>query len=295
VSDTLESLKRKIDGATELKSMVGAMKALAAASIGQYETAVAALNAYYRTIELGLHVCLQNEVVRSAPPPAKKGNPIKINAVVFGSDQGLVGRFNDVLAEYALKEFKELKGDKKIWAVGQRIQSRIEDTGVKPEGVFNVPLTVSAIAALVEEIIIKTELHYKAGETTELYIYNNSPEAGAIYKQVGQRLLPLDEQWLKHIAGIKWPSKNIPEAINGKEQAIHGLISEYLFVSIYRACAQSLAAENAARLASMQRAEKNINDMKENLLKQYHHVRQSSIDEELFDVISGAEELNKKS
>jgi F-type H+-transporting ATPase subunit gamma len=67
-----------------------------------------------------------------------------------------------------------------------------------------------------------------------------------------------------------------------------------LFVSIYRACAQSLAAENAARLASMQRAEKNIDDMKDDLLKQYHHVRQSSIDEELFDVISGAEELNRK-
>jgi F-type H+-transporting ATPase subunit gamma len=294
MSDTLESLQRKIDGATELKSMVGAMKALAAASIGQYETAVVALNAYFRTIELGLRVCLKDEAIRPVPPPAKKGKPIKINAVVFGSDQGLVGRFNDVLTDYALKTFNGLKGDKKIWAVGERIQSRIEDAGIKPEGVFNVPLSVGTITGLVEQIIIKTELQYKAGETTELYIYNNCPEAGAIYKQVGQRLLPLDEQWLKQVAGIKWPSNNIPEAINGKDQVIHGLISEYLFVSIYRACAQSLAAENAARLASMQRAEKNIDDMKDDLLKQYHHVRQSSIDEELFDVISGAEELNRK-
>ena len=54
MSETTESLRRKIDGAAELESVVRTMKALAAASITQYERAVHSLDDYYRTVELGL-------------------------------------------------------------------------------------------------------------------------------------------------------------------------------------------------------------------------------------------------
>ena len=72
---------------------------------------------------------------------------------------------------------------------------------------------------------------------------------------------------------------------------MHGLIREYLFISLFRACAESLASENASRLAAMERADKNINDLLEQLHRSFHQLRQSGIDEELFDVISGFEAL----
>ena len=72
---------------------------------------------------------------------------------------------------------------------------------------------------------------------------------------------------------------------------LRGLIREYLFVSLFRACAESLASENASRLAAMQRAEKNIKDILETLNRKFHRERQAGIDEELFDVISGFEAL----
>ena len=68
---------------------------------------------------------------------------------------------------------------------------------------------------------------------------------------------------------------------------------EYLFVSLFRACAESLASENASRLAAMQRAEKNIDELLEDLNRTFHRLRQSGIDEELFDVISGFEALTR--
>ncbi|HLP59113.1 MAG TPA: F0F1 ATP synthase subunit gamma, partial [Candidatus Deferrimicrobium sp.] len=66
---------------------------------------------------------------------------------------------------------------------------------------------------------------------------------------------------------------------------------EYLFVSLFRTCAESLASENASRLAAMQRADKNIDEMLEELNGTYHRLRQGAIDEELFDVVSGFEAL----
>lgn len=72
------------------------------------------------------------------------------------------------------------------------------------------------------------------------------------------------------------------------------LIREYLFVSIFSVCTESLASENTSRLAAMQRADKNIEELLEKLKVNYHRLRQGSIDEELFDVISGFEALSRK-
>src|ERR1700679_184234 len=95
VSGDLQSLQHRIDGAADLEGVVRSMKALAASSIGQYEKAVASLDDYYRTVELALAVCLR----QADPPLAEKSrrHAVAIGAIVFGSDQGLVGRFNEVV------------------------------------------------------------------------------------------------------------------------------------------------------------------------------------------------------
>ena len=65
-----------------------------------------------------------------------------VSAVVFGSDQGLVGQFNDVLADFVGKTLEALPGEKKVWAVGERIRARLADAGFVPMGLFAVPTSV---------------------------------------------------------------------------------------------------------------------------------------------------------
>ena len=79
--------------------------------------------------------------------------------------------------------------------------------------------------------------------------------------------------------------------MGGGTATVWALIREFLFVSLFRACADSLASENASRLAAMQRADKNIDELLDDLNGTFHRVRQSAINEELFDVISGFEAL----
>ena len=86
----------------------------------------------------------------------------------------------------------------------------------------------------------------------------------------------------------------MPEVTGGGTAALRALIREYLFVSLFRACAESLASENASRLAAMQRADKNIDELLEALNGTFHRLRQSGIDEELFDVVSGFEALTRE-
>ena len=83
----------------------------------------------------------------------------------------------------------------------------------------------------------------------------------------------------------------MPEIVGGDVATLRALIREYLFVSLFQACVDSLASENASRLAAMQRADKNIDELLESLNGTFHRLRQSGIDEELFDVVAGFEEL----
>lgn len=292
MNDNRESLRRKISSAGDLQSVVRTMKALAASSIGQYENSVRSLTDYYRTVELGLGACFREYL--PAGGAARRKEPSRscaFSTIVFGSDQGLVGQFNDVIADYAIKSLAALPGKAQVWAVGERVHARLADGGLKPAGHFTVPNSVQAITLLVGEIQIETETHRGDGENVSLWVFHNRPLSGALYEPVKQRLLPLDAQWQRDLAEVRWPTSNLPEVFGTDTTTLRALIREYLFISLFRACAESLASENASRLAAMERADKNINDLLEELHGNFHQLRQSSIDEELFDVISGFEAL----
>ena len=295
MSESTAGLRRKIAGAEDLRSVVRTMKAVAASSIGQYEKSVHALDDYYRTVELGLGACFR----KSGPAPLmaeRKGRTAvdAIGAVVFGSDQGLVGQFNDVVADQAVKTLAALTAKSEVWAVGERVRARLTDTGLPLTGLFSVPGSVMAITPLVGQILVGCGLPRSQGDATELHLFFNRPTSGSGYEPVHQRLLPLDENWRHRLADLPWPTGNLPEVMGSGTATLRSFIREYLFVSIFRACAESLASENASRLAAMQRADKNIDESLEDLNGKFHRLRQSGIDEELFDVVSGFEALSAK-
>ena len=328
MTHTAASLHHKIESAADLKGVVRTMKALAASSITQYETPVLALGDYYRTVELGLSASFRvsnelNHLVSKAALNSVTGTNATesgtdatdtkiIAAIVFGSDQGLVGQFNEDIAAYALSKLAELSKlpeqsslakQTTVIAVGERVQTQLSDHqknnhfNMGPS--YTVPTSVAGIApligSLVEQIDQINEAHRSAGS---IYVFHNRPTLGALYEPVMLRLLPLDQQWLQQLAKVRWPTDNPPEVFcpisKTSDSTISALIQEYLFISIFRACAESLASENASRLAAMQRAEKNIDELQEKLGREFNRLRQSAIDEELFDVVAGYELLAHK-
>lgn len=295
--ETLESLRRKINGAGDLKSVVRTMKAMAASNIGQYEMSVNSLGDYYRTVALGIIAYFRQEKINlliEKEGPEKSDEKI-IYAIVFGSDQGLVGRFNDVITDFVSQSLNALTGKKKVWSVGERVHVLLSDAGFVTEKLFSVPNSVNAITPLVREILIESLKGHENSNTNEFYVFHNEPQAHAIYSPVSLRLLPLDEKWRQSFTGLHWPTKKVPQVAGGLQPTLSALIREYLFVSLFKACAESLASENASRLAAMQRAEKNIDELLDDLSHSFHRLRQSNIDEELFDIISGFEALKNKS
>jgi F-type H+-transporting ATPase subunit gamma len=289
MSDTLVSLRHKLSGARQLGSVVRAMKAVAATSITQYEAAVAALEDYARSVELGLSLCLRQAgapgIAGPQPQPVAPRDRAT-TALIFGSDQGLVGRFNEVIADFALQRLQQLPGPKTLWIVGERVAAHLEAAHLPIRRQFAVPNSVAAITSLVSDIQLEIE-SYAAGGQYPVYVFHNQPRAAPRYEPHGQRLLPLDAAWRNRLSTIEWPGKALAEMLGGGAANLPTLVHEHLFIGLFKACAESLASENASRLEAMQRAEKNIDEVSMKLHSSLNRLRQSSIDGELFDVVAG--------
>jgi F-type H+-transporting ATPase subunit gamma len=293
VSGATESLGRRIAGAKDLSSVVRSMKALAASSIAQYERAIDALHGYTRTVESGLSVCLRElaplEHLAAEPQCLARG------AILFGSDQGLVGRFNESLVDFAVDTLKALPGaTTELWSVGERMAELVAGSSLPPPTPLTVPHSVEAIAPLVSQMLIAITTARVQGQVGEIYVFHNRPSGDMGYEPISKRLLPLDEVWQRDILTRPWPTKALPEVLGSTRSTLEGLIRGHLFVALFQACAQSLASENASRLAAMQRAQDNIARILDGLSRTFHRLRQESIDEELFDVVSGYESLTRR-
>ena len=294
MSETTTSLQRKLKTAEDLHSVVHAMKSLAAASIGQYEKSVLALEDYSRIIKLGLGLCLRDiEPMQSNKIKIKSLRPSTITSIVFGTDQGLVGQFNEDLSEYVLKTLSIIPGKHRVWIIGERMHARLSETNLSLAGLFTVPNSVKSIAPLVGKLLTECEIDQIEYVDSSVYVFYNRPESKDQYLPVCEKLLPMDSNWQIDLIKEQWPSKNLPEIIGDNTENLRALIREYLFIFLFRASAESLASENSSRLSAMDRADHNIQELLEDFQRSFNQMRQSSIDEELFDVISGFESLNR--
>jgi F-type H+-transporting ATPase subunit gamma len=287
---TLESLKRKIKTAEDLQSVVKTMKALAAVNIRQYERAAESLSDYNRAVEMGLQVLLKQKTAQLQTHQSPKG---RWGAIVFGSDQGMCGQLNDQIVTHALEDLDRRgigKDDRVVLAVGLRAAGRLEDSGQPVEEIFSVPGSTSGVTPLVQDLLLVLET-WPARGIDRVGLYFSEHLSAASYRPKSLLLLPIDEEWLARVGSRSWASRCLPFFTMDWDRLFSRLIRQYLFVSLYRAFAESLASENASRLSSMQGAERNIEEMLSRLHARFHRQRQMSITEELLDIVAGYEAL----
>ena len=290
---TAEALKRKIQSAQDLLGVVKTMKALAAVSIRQYQRAVESLADYNRTVEMGLQIVLKESLEATA---ASRSQSMRLGAVVFGTDQGLCGQLNNTIVSHALEEMDKTgipKEERIIIAVGVRTADILEDSGQKVFEILTTPGSTAGITSMVQDITLLLENWRFKIAVERMHLYYSEYVSGAIYRPRTLKLIPGDHQWLVGLRREKWASRTLPTFTMDWNRIFRALIREYLFVSIYRAFANSLASENASRLAAMQSAEKNIEERLEELSVHFHRQRQMTITEELLDIVAGFEVLKE--
>ncbi len=291
---TIEELKHQIATAKDLQSVVKTMKALAAVSIHQYETAVESLTEYNRTIEMGLQILLKQRpqvlFQKTSMISYRRGT------VVFGSDWGMCGQFNERIANYIIEKLESPSLDAEnqlILAIGSRVCDRLQAAGYRCETCFTLPSSIEGITSSIQEMVLILERWRQESQIEQIAVVYNQIANSATYYPTELQIFPLNLAWLKSLQRRQWQSRSLPTFTMNENNLAAALFRQYFFVSLYRACVESLKSEHTSRLAAMQIAEKNIAERLGELNMQFNHQRQTTITEELLDIVSGFEALIK--
>jgi F-type H+-transporting ATPase subunit gamma len=289
---TTEAIRKRLETTEDLRSIVHTMKALATVSIRQYEDAVASLAQYARSVDLGMQALLH---LRPDALGAIAGRPaVRPGAIVFGSDQGLCGAFNEQIAARFLERRASAAASEAtgpVLAVGTRVAARLEDGGASLADALTLPVSAPMIAPFVGEMLGRIEAWRAADELDGVHLYFNRSDPRTIYRPHDEALLPIDTAHLRALAATPWRPRALPALATDWETLFSAVVREHLFVTLHRAIAESLASEHAARRAAMHAAERNIDDRLAVLRGELNQHRQSSITSELLDIVSGYEVL----
>jgi F-type H+-transporting ATPase subunit gamma len=214
-----------------------------------------------------------------------------MGALVFGSDHGLCGRFNEELAGFvhehlqALAEAEEVR----VLVVGGRMTPLLEEAGLSVDETLAAPGSAARITSLVDQIFLTLDVWRSQVDVVPVHLFYNRRRSGSRAHPMAQRLLPVDLHRFHRLEEEPWPSRVLPTFSMNREQLFAALVRQYLFVSLFRACAESQAAEHASRLNAMQSAGRNLDDRQTELLGEFRRRRQQVITAELLDVVSGYE------
>ena len=287
--DDLESLKKRIKTAGDLLSVVKTMKNLAAVNIRHFEGAALSLEEYRRVVNVGWQALFRSGGHLAAP----RANS-KIVLLVIGSDQGMCGQFNEIILQEALARHQTLisQGMKPFfWTAGEKIHAALEDEGHAVTQHFSLPGSVPGIKQVTEDMDRAFESWERETRSQAMRVIHHKLVKEGGFEPMCAQILPLDQAWIEKTKSQTWPSRCLPMIGVSPETFSVQLFQQHIFVTIYAAFTQSMASENAARLRSMQAAEKNILEIEERLVGLFRETRQSVITAELLDIVSGFESL----
>ena len=326
MADDVEHLRERIASAESLYSIVETMRTLANVNIRRANQAAAAAGEYLRSVHIALHVALHrgagarprpkaqpNARAEAARTAGAKANPRadqKANLaakdkpgeppgaalpilLVLSSNQGLCGSFNERVAKRAASVAAEAARGcgasldaVPVVCVGYRGAGRLMAMGARVEAVLDAPSSVEAVGPLVREVYRVVSDRLRPGRRF-IAVYNR-PAGGAAFVESDVQLLPFDPARWRRLPEGEPPFGTIPTLGGGPvERVLEELLRELLFIDLYRALVESFAAENAARLYSMQGAAENIEELIGELTAAYRQARQDAITNELMDIVGG--------
>lgn len=292
MAPTLESLNHRMSTLQSIRSIVRTMKTLSVVNAAPYDRAAASIKAYHETVLNGLQVFAMSARLPDIKVDVDRHAP-KI-ALVFGSDHGLCGGYNETVATAA----KEYVGADSwhILAVGAQMEDALCGLGLDVLSRFTPPASPDGIGRLAGEILVALDEYRAQIQMSEiaLTLIYMQRSGHILQAPKTQELLPLSSTFLTHLAKRSWESRSLPILMMDDAAIFTALIRNHLFASLFRAAAEAIATENAARLSLMQQAERAIDDRHEEMLQAVRSARQSEITNELLDVITGFEALKKK-
>jgi F-type H+-transporting ATPase subunit gamma len=287
----LKDIKRKITAVQKTRQITRAMNMVAASKFKAAQTRMENFRPYAaKFMEVLNSIALQ--VDSESHPLLAVREPKRIRVICMTSDRGLCGGFNNNLikaTERFIREKTREGREVELIPIGRKgrdfFRKKEKIINARPDvfGKFDMSLAVLISGDVLPPFVNE--------EYDELYLLYNEFVNVAIQRPTVARLFPLPA------IGRKEPGEpdNLLDSIYepSAQALLEKLLPMYVHVLIYRALVDTSAGENGARMAAMDNATRNCEDLIQNLTLKYNKVRQSAITAELMDIVGGTEALAK--
>ena len=283
---SLREVQVKLENADALSEIVDGMRTLAAIYLRRAEATLRAIRPYAENVEAALLEVLDRMFV--AGETAEHGAGALV--VVFSSDQGLCGPYNDRVVEAATAYEQEHPGLAITFAtLGGRGHDLLALRGRTTALTLDAPVNIEGVAAAVSQATERIyDVYVERNIARLLFAFNRYDSVGRFHSLV-QQILPPDRSKLHTHGRPTFTTEPLMTA--PPHTLLEPLAEEFFFIELYRAMLEGLASENGARLQAMTLASSNIDDTVRLLTQAYRSARQEQITSELLDVVGGAEAL----
>ena len=290
---TLRDIKQRITGVKKTQQITKAMKMVAAAKLRRAQNNILSARPYARELAdmLG-HLVDQVDITLN--PLLKPREVETVCLVVVTSDRGLCGGFNSNLLRstiaYINKHYGEEResGKLKLICIGRkgyeffrRRNYNIHRHYIGVFGKLNFPD--------VQDIVGEIKTDYLNGVYDKVEIAYNEFKTVVLPKITYEQFLPIPPKGIKEGSESRAMVEYIYEP--SPAEIVNKLIPKHLDTHLWRVLLESNAAEEGSRMAAMDAATENANDLIKNLQLTYNKARQTAITTEIMEIVGGANAL----
>ena len=279
MTERLADLEARIASIQDLHEIVGAMRGLAAMRSQEAARGLASTRAYADIV--GAALARATSLLPDTPTPeAARDHRLPRGIVLFFAEHSFAGAFNDHVINAIDPHARAL-----LFVVGSRGLLACRERGIAVAWSIAMATHVGVLTTTARQPCSDLYPRFRAGARGGDDIVFAQHRGGARSTVLRRTLLPVERRPMTPDAALP-PLFNLPPAALTEQ-----MLEEYLFGELAHAAMESFASENAARLATMQSARRNIEEKLGELRMSEHRLRQEQITAELLDVATGAEAL----
>ena len=293
----LKEIRTRIESVSSTKQITNAMKMVSAARLRKAQDAIIQMRPYaWKLHEILEHcqMCMPNKET----PFYSHRKLKKVLIVIIGSNRGLCGAFNINVAKKAIdltnKEFRELSAKKMvdIYCIGKKAEDYLKAKGysiVQTRHDLLDELSFENVIPFIQSLLDS----FTGGTYDRIEIIYNQFKNAAVQIITRETFLPIslpeefctpEEMDMARHTYLIEPSEDF---------LVGRLMPKVLRTEFYKALLESAASEFGARMTSMHKATDNADQLIKELRMQYNKARQSSITNEIIEIVGGAEALKK--
>jgi F-type H+-transporting ATPase subunit gamma len=283
---SLRDIRTRIGSVKSTRQITNAMKMVSAAKLRKATGAATAARPYQQA----LTATLQRVAAKAGDvehPLLQARTPVKkVVAVVYSSDRGLCGGFNNNLLRRTHEQLRKWKDEGKevvVWTNGKRARDFLKSRGYAFVE-SRAELKPTMFEGETQKLSAWLTEGFAAGTFDEAWICFNQYKSTFSQVPTFSQVLPLS---------ISGASAGDADYIYepGAGDILGILLPLYLRTLLFQAFLETEAGEHAARMAAMDSATRNASELIDRLTTEYNRSRQAFITKELIEIISGAEAL----